>query len=320
MTAGGDASPGAPVPVAVGIDVGGTKTAVALVAADGRVVTERVLATKADEGAEQLHDRLVHAVRELRDHDAARGHRVPLGIVLPELVSPGGEVLTEVVVPGIAGPLAQRWGDLDVTVVDADVRAGAVAESELGHGRGLDSFVYVSVGTGISTCFVVAGRPWAGHRGAALLLGSGLLVATPSGPSSEQPGSGPAGPPLEELAGGPALLAAYRSAGGRAESTELLLARAGDDPLAARVVTAGGHLLGLGLAEVVNLLDPQAVVVGGGLGSAPGRYWEAAVAAARPAIWAEVSRRLPLLQAATGARAGVLGAALLAMRTHVSRP
>jgi glucokinase len=62
----------------------------------------------------------------------------------------------------------------------------------------------------------------------------------------------------------------------------------------------------------VNLLDPQAVVVGGGLGSTPGRYWDTAVATARQAIWADVSRDLPVLQARTGASAGVIGAALLA--------
>lgn len=83
-----------------------------------------------------------------------------------------------------------------------------------------------------------------------------------------------------------------------------------EDPKAHQVVIAAGRALGLGLAGLVDLLDPQAVVVGGGLGSASGHYWDSAVAAARSAIWADVSRAVPLLQGAIGPRAAVVGAAL----------
>jgi glucokinase len=291
---------------AVGVDVGGTKTAVALVRPDGHIEQHHVLPTHACDGAEQLHARLRDVVADLRHHAATPDRaQVPVGIALPELVAPDGEVLTDVVVPGLTGALAQRWHDLGVTVVEADVRAAAVAEAELGRGRGLHSFVYVSVGTGISSCLVLAGNPWPGAHGAAILLGSGVLVDT--GDTGGQH-------PLEEQAGGPALLAAYRAAGGTVASTQELVDRAAHEDLAARVVRSAGRALGLGLAEAVNLLDPQAVVVGGGLGCAPGAYWQAAVEAARAATWAEVSHSVPLLQAGTGPDAGVVGAALLAGR------
>jgi glucokinase len=284
----------------LGIDVGGTKTALALVDTDqGGIVAATTLATNAREGAQQLLERLRAPVEQLR---ASVAEPVAVGVGLPELVAPDGEVLSDVVVPGLSGDLVAAWTDLGVVQVEADVRAAARAEARFGHGRGRASFAYVSVGTGISSCLVIEGVPWTGERGAAILLGSGILVAAAA--DGERTSS------LEEYAGGPALLRQFRSRGGAAETAEELLALAEEDPDARHLVTAAGNALGRGIAALVDLLDPQAVVVGGGLGTAPGRYWHAAVDATRAGIWADACRDLPVLQAATGARAGVIGAAL----------
>ncbi len=294
-------------PLCVGVDIGGTKTAVAVVdVVVGHVVDVVALDTLAPLGASQLHDRIaaVLAAQGLR-HDIGG---VPVGFGLPELVSPEGEVLTDVVIPGLAGDLRATWSDLGISVVEADVRAAATAEAQFGMGRDLDSFVYISVGTGISCCLILEGRPWAGHHGAALLLGSGVLVDR----QSLDAGSGQSS--LEDFAGGPAIVLTHGRAGGAMLTTPELLAAAERDPRAGAVVTAAGRALGLGIAELVNLLDPQTVVVGGGLGSTDGPYWEAAVDAAREHIWAEVSREVPIEHAAAGPNAGVIGAALIASR------
>ena len=284
----------------LGIDVGGTKTALALVDTDtGEIVAATTLPTNARAGAQQLFDRLRAPVEQLR---ASVAEPVAVGVGLPELVAPNGEVLSDVVVPGLVGDLVEAWADLGVVQVEADVRAAARAEARFGHGRGRASFAYVSVGTGISSCLVIEGVPWTGEHGAAILLGSGVLVTG----AAEGEGSSS----LEEYAGGPALLRQFRSRGGVAETAEELLALAEDDADARHVVTTAGTALGRGIAALVDLLDPQAVVVGGGLGTAPGRYWQAAVDATRTGIWADACRDLPVLQAATGTQAGVIGAAL----------
>jgi glucokinase len=292
-----------PSRAALGIDVGGTKTAVGLVDVDsGQMLSVQEIDTRADQGAEQLHQRLRPITGELIAGfgEAPRG----VGVAVPEVVTPDGSVLTEVVVPGLKGHLAAAWADLGVTSVAADVRAAATAEARFGQGSSFASFGYVSVGTGISYCFVMGGRPWVGANGAAILLGSGVLVDRGSF-------DGVIGlEKLEEFACGPALVDHYRAAGGVAESARDVLDRCHEDPAAAEVVTAAGRALGLGLAELVNLLDPEAVVVGGGLGSVDGLYWDSAVTAARSAIWAEVSRDVPLLHAALGPLAGVVGAAV----------
>jgi glucokinase len=118
-------------------------------------------------------------------------------------------------------------------------------------------------------------------------------------------------PVVEEIAGGPGLVAGYnRRAGADLTRAEQVLAAAErGDVTAAEVVREGARLLGVTLGWLVNTLDPEALIVGGGLGSAAGMYWEALVAATRAHIWADAGRSLPITQTALGADAGIIGAA-----------
>jgi glucokinase len=95
---------------------------------------------------------------------------------------------------------------------------------------------------------------------------------------------------------------------------EVLAAANADDSSAAHVVKTAGEALGVGLAWLVNVLDPEAVIVGGGLGLAGGLYWDSFIAAARGHIWAEAARDLPILPAALGPDAGLIGAAAAVIR------
>jgi len=72
--------------------------------------------------------------------------------------------------------------------------------------------------------------------------------------------------------------------------------------------------LGSLLALLVNVLDPEAVVVGGGLGAAEGAYWDGLVGATRAHIWSEAARELPIVQAGLGASSGVIGAGWTRLR------
>src|SRR5215510_10622523 len=83
----------------------------------------------------------------------------------------------------------------------------------------------------------------------------------------------------------------------------------GYDPVALDVVRTAGESLGVSPAFLASTLDPEAVIVGGGLGLAGGPYWESFLSSTREHIWAENSRDLPILKAALGADAGLIGAA-----------
>ena len=289
--------------VSVGIDIGGTKTAVLAVTLPGADVRFReVIPTQAILGAAQLRARLATIVARLHSELGARV-RFPVGVSVPELVDLDGQVATDVVVPGLTGDL-KEWAEIGVECVESDVRAAAHAEARVGAGRGFPSFGYMSIGTGISSTFVLDGVAWAGAHGAAILLGSG-----PFGPKLR-----PDGRPysLEELASGPAMVAAYRALGGRARTAQEVLDRYDSDPLAAQAVAEAGSAAGQGAALLVNVLDPHALIVGGGLGSVDGPYWRCLEASARAQIWADAARHIPLLRSGLGPDAAAIGAALRA--------
>lgn len=92
----------------------------------------------------------------------------------------------------------------------------------------------------------------------------------------------------------------------------MLAAIAAGDADAAQVVRSGGEALGAAVGLLANVLDPEAVVVGGGLGLSEGLFWDSLVASMRRHIWFEAHRALPIVRAATGPDAGLIGAAAAA--------
>jgi glucokinase len=194
--------------------------------------------------------------------------------------------------------------------LESDVRAAAAAEARFGAGRLYRLFVYVSVGTGISSALVQDGVPLTGARGGAVVLSSAPISVpcAACGGWSEFV--------LEDFSSGRALAQRYREASGREieNAQEVVLAAANGDRDAIAVVEGAGRALGSAVAWLVNVLDPEAVVVGGGLGLAGGLFWDGLEQATRAHIWNEAARQLPIVPAALGRDAGLIGAALAAHR------
>jgi glucokinase len=132
------------------------------------------------------------------------------------------------------------------------------------------------------------------------------------------PGGSPGGdapPTLEDLASGPAIARRYRQRSGTTRvgsGEEVAAMAAAGDAAAIEVMRAAGEALGAGIGWLVNVLDPEAVVIGGGLGLSGGIHWESLVASARRHVWSARNRDLPILRAASGREAGVIGAAAAA--------
>ena len=241
------------------------------------------------------------AARELAD-----GAPLPVGVGICELVDRSGEIRSGVSIPWTRAEVVEALLPLGPVTVDADVRAAALAEARLGAGRPFGSFVYVTVGTGVSCCVVRGGEPDPGARGFAQLIGSSR-VRVPCG--EELLTVAP-----EDVAAGPAIAAGFAARSGDALSAEQVLQRAAaGDAAAADVVGDAATVLGSFVALLVNVLDPEAVVVGGGLGAAGGPYWHAVERAVREHVWAEDARSLPVVRAALGADAGIVGAGLRAL-------
>jgi glucokinase len=294
----------------IGIDVGGTKIAGGVVdVGDGSVRTRIERPTGAERGGDRVLEDVVEIASGLADslrHDSTPQR---LGVAVCELVDPSGAITSAQTVD---------WRDLDVVgslagvgsaVIASDVRAGAAAEARFGAGRGVDPFVYVSVGTGVSSTLVLGGEPYAGRHGSALVAASGTFSTT-------CPHCGELVEVVpEEVASGLGMVRRMRAR--RADASfdraeEVLAAADAGDHGAREIVDEGGRMLGSIVAGLINVLDPEAVVIGGGLGLAAGRYRERFGSSLAEHIWAPTSRSTPILEAALGADAVLIGAALAA--------
>ena len=299
MTAGG---------WAIGVDVGGTKIAAAAVdPATAQVRFRRQVATRAKRPAAEIVADIAEQARAIADEVNSAGAGVAgVGIGVPELVSPAGEILTPFLLDWTAAPLPRTIAGAPV-VIASDVRAAALAEARFGSGRAFRQFVYVSVGTGISSTLVVDGVPLAGARGGAVVLSTGPI-------SVPDERGGWTRFVLEEYASGPSLVSRYAAATGRSlpNAEAVLAAAASGDVDAACIIDAGARALGSAIAWLINVLDPETIVLGGGLGAADGRFGDGVRAAIAEHVWNPEARHLPVLPAALGGDAGLIGAALTA--------
>ena len=179
-------------------------------------------------------------------------------------------------------------------VVESDVRCGLLAERRLGAARDVDSAVFVSWGTGLSSAVLLDGRIWPGTRGRAIALG-------------ELPG--PLGLNLEGFVSGAGMAARWGSATGRTgrDTRALLAAAESSEPTAQAIAATAGQALAEALSGVVHLLDPARIVLGGGLGCAD--------TVARRALtrhWSRLGSPAELVIAEVGPDGPLLGAGLAA--------
>lgn len=184
--------------------------------------------------------------------------------------------------PGVLTELRAAFGGS--LMIENDIDVAALAEQEHGHGRGVDSFAFVSVGTGIGMGLVLGGKLHRGAHGAAGEIGYlPLNRGTGSDPrDARKRGS------LEAAASAAGIVRAARKAGMRGPVTarHVFAAATEGDPRAAAVVAETALLVAQSICAVVTVVDPQLIVLGGGIGQAPGF---------RDALALEVKRLAPVL-------------------------
>lgn len=287
---------------ALGIDVGGTKIAGAIVNLEtGALTARRQVPTDYERGgAAILADTLALAQGLAAEADRLGLAPQSLGVGVAELVDPAGRVFSDHRIRWTGLDVAGTLGAVLPVVVSADVRAAALAEARYGAGRGLSDFYFVTIGTGVSGVLVMEGLPYVGSRGAALVIANSMERHVC--PACGHVATGM----VEDAASGPGLVAAL-GRGGMAE--DVLTAAAAGDAAALHVIDHATAQLGRVLALLADSLDPQAIVIGGGLGSAPGPYFTALTRAIRAGLWDGVPNPLIITRAALGPDAGLIGAA-----------
>jgi glucokinase len=308
-------------PRAIGIDVGGTKIAGVRVTAGGTVEARATAPTPAED-QERTFAEIARLARELSTPEVRA-----LGVGAAGLVTwPEGVIRFA---PNNAWrdfPLRERLQAAVglPCVVDNDAAVAALAEHRFGAGRGAADMLLVTVGTGIGGGIVAGGRPFRGAHGFAAEIGH--VIVEPGGPRCgcgnlgcwEQVASGTAieragrravaerpGSALARLAGGDP---------GRVDGALVTRAAREGDEAAVGILAEVGRRLGEGIAGLVNILDPELVVVGGGAVEAGDLLLEPARRAFAAAVEAREHRpEVPIVPARLGPEAGAVGAAALAL-------
>lgn len=302
----------------VGIDVGGTKTSVLRVTAEGRIVA-RLRRPTPYAGASALVTLLIDMVEELRTPQVAA-----VGVGLPGTVDFRVGALVTAPRPNIRDapvrePMEQALG-LPVAV-DNDANVAAWAEYRLGAARGHPDMIMITVGTGLGCGIIAGGRVLRGTHGFAAEIWHLPINGEDHDPTSwslfVDGAAGAAVTTLgRELAlGQPASLIARLAESPALVTGETVTAAAGQgDEMALEILTRVGTFLGRGIAVLVHMLDPSVVVVGGGAADADDLLLgptRAAFKASRVDAWARPD--IPIVRAEHGNDAGALGAAMLAL-------
>lgn len=316
-------------PLVLGIDLGGTKILTAVVDDRNQILGRSKVSTPARQGERAILDALRESAEEAL-REAGAGLDAIAGVCLgsPGPLDPKNGLIyfsSNLDVKNFAvGPeLSQILGR--PVSLENDVTVGGYGEFRLGAGRGRQNLLAAFVGTGIGGCLVINGQVITGKSGNAGEIGHILLK--PRGPRC---GCGRRGC-LEALASRSAIARritkAYRkgvsttlgeklSGKGqrqRLKSKELALAFAARDAVTVREVSRAARFLGLGLGSLVNVLAPEVVIVGGGVTEALGEpYLKLVRASAQEQMLNAPRESPPIVAAALGDDAGILGAALLA--------
>ncbi len=299
----------------LGIDIGGTKIAGGLVTEAGRVLHSGRVPTPRT-GGEAILEVVLGLARSLLAASPEPVLSIGIGT--------GGQVDTERGVIVSATELLPGWAGTEVkapfeeafglpTFVDNDVNALAVGESHFGTGLGLATVIFLALGTGVGGALLLNGRI---HHGTHWSGGEfGHILLTTDGTAQRKT--------LEEYASGPGLVQTWRelSESEASMTGEKIAAEASSDPvgLAAQAVIRTAECLGFGLASLANALDPDMIVIGGGLAALgdalldPARLILRQYALPGPA-------QCPVVLASLGPEAALVGAASLAMAVRPLAP
>jgi glucokinase len=304
----------------IGVDLGGTKLLAGIVDEDG-VVVRRNLQSTETASEEQLVMELEAAVEELAGHGPAA-----IGVGIPSTIDQRrGVAVASVNIPlddvDLREHLSSRFGL--PAAIENDANAAALAEHRFGAGRGTQHMVMLTLGTGIGGGLILDGKLYRGSVGAAGELGH--ITLDIDGP--ECLGNCPGRGHLEALASGSAADTLVREVAGKHPDGDLGQAAAAgqavDARLAVDIATAGpgdartlleevGTRLGEGIASLVNIFNPEVIVLGGGFARAGDLLFEPArcVVAERALVPARDSVRI--VPAVLGVEAGLVGAGLVA--------
>ena len=310
--------------VGIGVDIGGTNVRAAIVDETGSVLDEVRLSTLANQGVDIVLEQIQDAIFQVYDKAQSSAIRISgIGIGCPGLVDPQrGIVRVPPNFPGwdevLLGETIQHAFGLRTIVVN-DVNAMALGELHYGAGQGFRDLICLTLGTGVGGAFLVGGKLHTGFMGTAGEIGH--ITVEPDGPQCNCGNRGC----LERLIGSQAIVQRTvsklkdtnnRSSLSGLDSSTLtpkIISDAGQrgDVMAKEVLREVGTYLGIVLAGLVNFLNPQAILIGGGVANAGDLIFEPVKKTIQRRAYSLPAEAVQILPAQLGDEAGVIGAATL---------
>jgi glucokinase len=313
----------------LGVDLGGSKILTAVTDSQGKMLSRDHSVTPARKGHEAvIRSILESAHRALEQADVAVSELAAVGVGAPGLINPGTGILyTSPNLPGwrdipLRAVMQERLGKKTFLINDAN--AAALGELHFGAARGARNFIYITLSTGIGGGIVIDGGIYSGAIGAAGEVGH--MTIDDDGPPCNCGNKGC----WETLASGTALareakqrikegaetaIPGYVDGDIEKVTAEVIHSAAQQgDSLARELIARTGYYVGVGLASLINIFNPELIVIGGGLSNIGDMLFDPAFKVARERAYRETFRAVRFAAAELGRNSGVLGAAVFALQ------
>ena len=313
----------------IGVDIGGTKISISLAKKDSTIIEKKEVPTRIRSDAKNSIKDIIDTINLiLFQQRLSPSDILGIGVSVPGAVSPEKGIIPES--PNLPGWKGIRIKDIlrkkfrRPVFVNNDAKASALAEKVFGVGKTANNFVYVTVSTGIGSGIIVSGELVSGASFSAGEIGHTTII--PGGPLCNCGKRGC----LEALSSGTAIaaqakrrmeagkfheLGSYKARPGNGKLTAEIVAEAAreGDPLAVQIMRNAGHFLGIGLANVINILNPEVVVLGGGVMKAGDLVWKSMEQAIKREAWPEPLKACKIMRSKLGEHSGDLGAISLVL-------
>ncbi len=311
----------------IGVDLGGTNMRVGMVTSDGRMVHRLILPTRVTLGLDKVVERIIKAIQEVINQTIVPGNQIKgIGIGSPGTIDIQSGII-------ISSPNFPKWKQVPLkhmieeklsipTFMDNDANAFAFGEKWVGAGKEVQSLVCLTLGTGVGGGIILNGRIWHGADGMAAEIGH--MTVLPDGLKCNCGNYGC----LESYASASSIVRRVCNAIQSGKLTMVLDYAKGNlenitsdlvyqaalkgDELAIHIMNETATFLGIGIANLINLLNPEMIVVGGGLTNAWDIIYPVTLKEVQKRALSEMAKRVKIVRASLGDNSGIIGAAGIA--------